>query len=62
MVRIKGDARDQIELVNIKFTGGLAIQEDGTPYVPHPADVRYVGDPNKYPEIDENWEDLVYGK
>jgi hypothetical protein len=44
------------------FNGSPEFKDDGTMYIPNPDPVRYVGDPKEFPEIDENWENLVYGK
>jgi hypothetical protein len=49
-------------MVRTRFTGAPSFDQNGEPYIPHPDPLRYVGDPVKYPEIDKNWNKLVFGK
>jgi hypothetical protein len=48
-------------VVTTWFNGSPVFYDNGTVYVPNPDPIRYVGDPLRYPEIDDNWEKLSYG-
>jgi hypothetical protein len=55
-------ARAHIEVEEKRFTGGPAIDDQGSIYIPHPAPMKYVGNPYEHPEIDDNWERATWGK
>ncbi|KAF2099745.1 hypothetical protein NA57DRAFT_75250 [Rhizodiscina lignyota] len=55
-----GPARSHIEVELVRFTGGPSFLPNGSMYIPHPTEKKYVGDPE--PEIDQNWEELTWGR
>ena len=57
----KVSARQHVSLEHKKFTGSPAFDEHGQIFIPNPDPVRYVGHPEDFPEIDENWEKLTRG-
>ncbi|KAI1109852.1 hypothetical protein F5Y14DRAFT_444397 [Nemania sp. NC0429] len=53
--------RPQIELVKVKFKGGLKFDENGTTYRAIDPDApQYVGEPS--PELDRRWKSLIRGQ
>ncbi|KAI0818327.1 hypothetical protein GGR55DRAFT_674160 [Xylaria sp. FL0064] len=53
--------RPYIELVKVKFTGGLKFDENGTTYrAVEPGVPQYVGEPND--ELDRRWRSLIRGQ
>jgi hypothetical protein len=54
-------AREHIEVVETWFNGAPSFKDDGIVYIPNPDPIRYVGDPRKHREIDENWAKLIGG-
>ena len=50
-------ARKAIELETVRFTGAPAVDDDGELWIPHPAQIQYVGDPS--PMVDEAWNNLT---
>jgi hypothetical protein len=61
-VDCKVTARQHIQAYERRFNGAPSFDEDGNIYVPHPEPTMFVGDPRIHPEIDENWDNLTWGK
>lgn len=55
-------AREHIKVEEEKFTGGIAVDDQGNLYVPNPPPVLYVGDPHEHAEIDEHWEKATWSE
>jgi hypothetical protein len=55
-------AREYIQVEQRRFYGGPAFDEAGKLYIPDPDLLRYVGDPVQYPEVDDNWDNMTWGR
>ncbi|KAK3956143.1 hypothetical protein QBC32DRAFT_367251 [Pseudoneurospora amorphoporcata] len=53
----KVTAKQHIQAAQIRFTGSPSFHSD-----PNPDPVLYVGNPTLHPEIDWNWDNLIYGR
>ncbi|KAH8805171.1 hypothetical protein F5884DRAFT_798588 [Xylogone sp. PMI_703] len=50
----------EVDIEEVLFTGGPAFDENGDMYIPNPARIKYIGDPNE--EIDQAWDELIKGR
>lgn len=55
-----GPARHLVDTQEVLFQGGPARDQNGSFYLPHPSEIRYVGEPDE--AMDKAWEDLVGSK
>lgn len=59
--RLIGPSREYMKVTQRRFTGSPAFNDKGQVFVPNPGDMKFVGDPAVYPEIDYNWDNLTWG-